>query len=265
MTSLADIPGEARCKQLVYRLLTKQTTNKVVCTACGGRISWRQEYGWCRLCRRKIRPKATTWFRGSKLTYRQIFLLLYCWQKRQSPGAARLATGLSYTTIRRWYWRFRAIAPKDNQDAMLSGVVEVDEAWFGKKRFGNQTIVVGAIERDTKRLKLQIIPDTEQDSLEGFLETHVTRGSLVVTDCASGYNDIEWLGYSHESWNHSKGRYAGTNHIEQIWSAMKRYLRKLYGCIPTKKLQLILNEWMARHNRQSLFASPYNFLEATLH
>lgn len=74
---------------------------------------------------------------------------------------------------------------------MLSGVVEVDEAWFGKKRFGNQTIVVGAIERDTKRLKLQIIPDTEQDSLEGFLETHVTRGSLVVTDCASGYNDIE--------------------------------------------------------------------------
>ena len=88
---------------------------------------------------------------------------------------------------------------------MLSGVVEVDEAWFGKRKFGGQTIVMGAIERDTKRLKLAIIPDTEQDSLEGFLETNVARNSLVVTDAATGYSGIEWLGYTRESWNHSKG------------------------------------------------------------
>lgn len=194
MTSLADIPGEARCKQLVHQLLTKQTT----CQGCSGKLAWKRnrDYGWCRACRKKIRPKAVTWFRGSKLSYRQLFLLLYCWQKRHSPGTARLATGLSYTTIRRWYWRFRSIVPKDDQKAMLSGVVEVDEAWFGRKRHGNQTIVVGGVERDTGRLKLQIIPDTEQDSLEGFLETHVARDSLVVTDCAAGYQDIQWLGYS---------------------------------------------------------------------
>lgn len=154
--------------------------------------------------------------------------------------------------------------PPDDASALLSGVVEVDEAWFGKRRFGGQTIVMGGIERDIKRLKLAVIPDTEQDSLEAFLEAHVTRNSLVVTDCAAGYHDIGYLGYGHESWNHSAGHFAGTNHIESTWSALKRYLRKLYGCVPTKRLQLILNEWMARHNNLRLFASPQDYLELTL-
>jgi ISXO2-like transposase domain len=262
MTSLANSPGEAWCKRFVQ----KQLTGSGDCQTCHGRLSFKRsrDYGWCRICRIKVRPKSQTWFRSSKLTYRQIFLLLHCWQSRQSPGSTRLATGLSYTTINRWYWRFRALMPKDDQRTVLSGIVEVDEAWFGKRRFGGQAIVIGAIERDTKRLKLQVIPDTEQDSLEGFLEKHVKRGSLVVTDCSAGYGGIEWLGYCSERWNHSRGHFAGTNHIEQIWSAMKRYLRKLYGCIPTKRLQLILNEWMARHNSQRLFASPGTFLQATL-
>lgn len=260
MSSLTDIPGEARCKQLVHQLLTNQTT----CTSCNSKLSWKREYGWCKLCRIKVRPKAATWFRGSKLAYRQVFVLLWCWQNRHSPGSTKAVTGLSYTTVRRWYWRFRALVPQDDQTALLSGVVEVDEAWFGKKKFGGQTIVVGAIERDTKRLKLQVIPDTEQDSLEGFLEQHVARSSLVVTDCGAGYNGIEWLGYTRESWNHSKGHFAGTNHIESTWSAMKRHLRKLYGCVPTKNLHLILAEWMARHNSLQLFTSPAAFLAATV-
>jgi hypothetical protein len=181
MFSLANLPGEARCKQLVHQLLTNQAT----CTSCHGKVSWKREYGWCKVCRTKVRPKAATWFRGSNLRYRQVFALLHCWQTRQSPGAARLATGLSYTTIARWYWRFRALLPKDSDSAaepLLSGIVEVDEAYFGKKRFGGQTIVMGAIERDTRRLRLQVIPDTEQDSLEDFLERHIARTSLVVTN-----------------------------------------------------------------------------------
>lgn len=41
---------------------------------------------------------------------------------------------------------------------------------MGKHKFGGQKIVIGAIEIDTRRLRLQIIPDTEQDSIELFLE-----------------------------------------------------------------------------------------------
>ena len=261
MSSLA-LPSEAQCKQIIQKLVSGSTA----CAVCGGSIRFRRSvsYGWCSTYRKKIRPKATTWFRGSKLSYQQVFLLARCWQQRQSPGATRLATGLSDATINRWFWRFRALIPKDDSSEMLSGIVEVDESWFGKRKFGGQTIVMGGIERDTKRLKLQVIEDTDQATFEAFLEANVTRDSLVVTDCAAGYNDIGFLGYGHEAWNHSKGHFAGTNHIESTWSAMKRYLRKLYGCIPTKHIQLILNEWMARHNNLRLFASPQDYLELTV-
>ena len=80
MSSVADIPSEARCKQLVYELVTKQKHHE-----CGQRIAWRygRDYGWCRACRMKIRPKARTWLRGSKLRYRQLFCLLMAWQARR--------------------------------------------------------------------------------------------------------------------------------------------------------------------------------------
>jgi hypothetical protein len=260
MSSLANIPSEYRCKQILYKIITDQDT----CCVCNGKINWKREYGWCKVCRKKIRPKATTWFNDSKLTYRQTFCLISAWQQRQSPGSVKLATGISYTTIQRWYKRFRLQIPHEPNNSKLFGIVEVDEAYFGKRKFGNQTIVIGAIQRNTRELRLKIIPDTEQDSLEIFIADNIERGSLVVTDCHAGYNDIEWLGYGSERWNHSKGNFAGTNHIEQNWSAMKRHMRKLYGNIPTNELQLIMDEWEARHNRPELFESPEQFLGITL-
>ena len=263
MSSVADIPSEARCKQLVYELVTKQKHHE-----CGQRIAWRygRDYGWCRACRMKIRPKARTWFRGSKLRYRQLFCLLMAWQARQSPGSVRMATGLSYTTIHRWYARFRQHLPSDGGE-LLSGMVAVDEAWFGKQRHskrGKQTIVMGGIEVDTRRLRLQVIPDTEQDSIELFLEAWVARGSHLITDAHASYNGVEWLGYSRESYNHSTGHFGMSTHIECIWSAMKRHLRKLYGCVPTRHLALFLREWEARHNQRELFKSPLAYLRATV-
>ncbi|MBI2592007.1 transposase [Candidatus Saccharibacteria bacterium] len=90
------------------------------------------------------------------------------------------------------------------------------------------------------------------------------EGALVVTDAWWGYEKLEFYGDSHESWNHSLGRYAGTNPVEKVWSALKRYLRKLYGCVPTKYLDVILKEWEARHNFPELLKSPQNYLAMSL-
>jgi transposase-like protein len=125
-------------------------------------------------------------------------------------------------------------------------------------------MVVGAIERDTRRLLLPVIPDRAQDTLELFLATTVDRSSLLLTDAHAGYADLEFYGYTHERCNHRNGHFGPTNQIENMWVVMKRYLRKLYGCIPTRHLELILNEWMARQNSPWLFASPTNYLKATV-
>lgn len=214
------------------------------------------------MCRVKVRPKASTWLRSSNLSYRQLFLLVWCSQNRQSPNTTRLVAGVSYTTVRRWCWRFRVNLPVTTPE--LSGIVEVDEAFFGKRKYGHQTMVAGAVERDTRRLRLQVIPDREQDTLEWFLTHAVARNSLLFTDAHSGYSDLEFYGYTHERCNHSRGHFGPTNQIENTWGVMKRYLRKLYGCVPTKDLELILREWMARQNQPSWFASPQAYLKATL-
>jgi transposase-like protein len=263
VTSLPNIPGEARCKQLVHQLLTNQT--KPHCTTCRIPLAWKRnrDYGWCGACRTKLRPKAATWFRGSKLKYRQLFVLLWCWQQRQSPRTACLVVGVSYTTVSRWYKRFRTLLPAADTE-QLSGVVEVDESFFGKRRYGHQTLVVGAIERDTRRLRLQVVPDRAQDTLELFLTQTVARDSLLLADAHAGYHDLEFYGYAHERCNHSNGHFGPTNQIENMWGVVKRHLRKLYGCIPTRHLELTLREWMARQNQPSWFASPQDYLKATL-
>jgi hypothetical protein len=127
-----------------------------------------------------------------------------------------------------------------------------------------QRIVVGAIEPDTRRIALRITDSRSRDALEQFVLDHVQEGTLIVSDKWYAYTELPLLGYPHESHNHSVGDYGRTNQAEGIWSSMKRYLRKLYGNVPTKHLGLVCQEWMARQNQPSWFASPENYLRVTV-
>ena len=111
---------------------------------------------------------------------------------------------------------------------------------------------------------LRMTNTRSQDVLEQFIQDYVKQGTLVVTDKWYAYQELPLLGYTHEACNHSKGHFGPTNQIEGFWSSMKRHLRKLYGCVPTKQLQLICNEWMARQNSPWLFTSPTSYLKATV-
>jgi ribosomal protein L37AE/L43A len=237
------------------------------CPSCNRVLQERyvRKYLWCGHCRKKYRPSSyrSSWLYGMKLKPKQLFVLLWCWQQKKSPDTARLLAHVSYTTAARWYQRFREQVPA--APALLESLVQIDESYFGRQRSKQpQLIVVGAIEPDTRKVMLRITNSRSQDALEQFVTDYVAKGTMVVSDKWYAYQELPLLGYGHESWNHSTGEFAGTNQAEGIWSSMKRYLRKLYGSVPTKNLQLICNEWMARQNQQSWFASPENFLQVTL-
>jgi len=89
-----------------------------------------------------------------KLSPRQLFILLYCWQTKRSTETSYLLAGVSYTTIQRWFARFRKQLPDSSKlTAMLEGVVQVDESYFGKRRSKQpQRIVVGAKDTATGRM-----------------------------------------------------------------------------------------------------------------
>lgn len=224
-----------------------------------------RRYLWCSNCRKKYRATAYKgcWLYGMKLAPKQLVILLWCWQQRKSPDTARLLASVSYTTVQRWYQRFREHVPAT--PVTLHGLIQVDESYFGKQCSKQpQRIVTGAIEPDTRRVMLRITDSRSQAALEQFVQNTVAKGTRVVSDRWYAYQELPLLGYGHESWNHSTGQFAGTNQIEGLWSSIKRYLRKLYGNVPTQHLEAILHEWMARANQPSWFASPENFLQVTV-
>jgi hypothetical protein len=152
----------------------------------------------------------------------------------------------------------------------------MDESFFGKRKFNKydqktgklikgQQIVVGAIERDTRCIRLEIVRDREQDTLEDFALRTIKGGSQINTDFWQGYNELGWIGYTHEPYNHSKGHFSGTNMIENLWSVTKRHLRSLYyGKLTLVDLPLILNEWQIRQNQPELMYNVNNYLNATV-
>ena len=258
MNSLATLPRERQCHIQLFKLIHGSTA----CPDCCGKLLFRRSYAWCRVCRKKHSIKSLTWFCGSNLSFQQLWLLIWCWQKQKATGTTVDIVGVSYPTVRRWFRRFRAMLPQST--LQLSGIVEVDESFFGRQKFGAQTIVVGAIERDTRRVRLQIIPDRAQDSLELFLTATVSRNAHITTDAHSGYMDLEFYGYSHERCNHSNGHFGPTNMIENFWGVIKRSLRRLYGKLTLTDLRNILREWEQRQNQPELFYTVDNYLKATL-
>lgn len=264
MNKLPVFASNKKCWRIINNLVFGE---HLACPECHRSLqpNYKSKYLWCGDCRRKYRPTAqrASWLYGTKLKPRQLFILLWCWQNRKSPDTARLLAHVSYTTVARWYSRFRYKLP-ESAAIVLEQVATSDESYFGKLRSKqDQIIVAGAIALDNQ-LRLQAVANRSVETLTSFVSEAVKEGALVVTDSWWGYEELELYGYSHEAWNHSLGWLAGTNPIEKVWSSLKRYLRKLYGCVPTKYLGLILKEWEARHNFPKLFENQTNYLQATL-
>jgi len=238
------------------------------CPKCG-HISMKENYEsrylWCGHCRTKHRYSAHrgSFLYGCKLQPIQLYQLLWCFVKQTSIETIRTVTGLSYTTIERWLYIFRrSIRYSPQEDSKLSGLVKIDESFFGKRKSRqSQVIVVGAIEADTRRIRLEKVTERSKEVLEEFVGRNIESGSTIVSDKWSGYEDLWYNGYDHIPFNHHKGEWTHTNQIEGLWSEIKRSLRRIHGKILIKDLDLILTEWMCRLNQPEVFESPEKFLQ----
>jgi len=257
MQSIAYVPSHAVIQAELRKIFCPKG---ICCPRCQRRYTRKiQDRFWCKTCRFKFSFKRCLPFAHSKLSSQALWLLLACWIKRVSLQDTEAITGLSHTTIRRWYRRFAALLPREH--ITLGGTVEVDEAFIGKQRHRNQRIVVGAVERSSGKVVLRPIPNREQESLDPFLLAHVARGSLVCTDAYSAYEHLtEFFGYGHQVVNHSLGHYGITNRVENLWMRLRRFIRKVYHHVWKEHLPRILKEFQARQNHPEAFTSPLAFL-----
>lgn len=248
---------EAKIQAQIRRVLFK---SHVPCPRCGRR--YQRKVGgryFCGKCRLKFSLRSCLVFKGSKLPLAVLWRLMECWLGKLSVSQSALVLGLSEPTVRRWHRRFSALVP--DEVARLSGVVEVDESFIGRRKFGNQQIVIGGIERSSGRVALSCIPDRESGSTDRFLLGHVAQTSLVWTDSLGSYDHIgEFFGYTHERCNHSLGVFGPTNRIENVWMRLRRFIRKTVTRSWKEHLPRIIREFQARVNHPEAFKSPLSFL-----
>jgi len=99
----------------------------------------------------------------------------------------------------------------EDTDADMEGPVEINETYIGglvknmsnekrKQHTGrgtaNKTIVIGAKDRSTGKIRAEVIPSTSKEDLQGFVMDNIEPGATVYTDEHSSYKDMPYYSNS---------------------------------------------------------------------
>jgi len=160
-------------------------------------------------------------------------------------------------TVNKYYHLFREIIAKNvENEAMVSGEIEVDESYFGGRRKGKRgrgasgkIPVFGLLKRKGK-VYTKVIEDTKTRTLMPIIHEKIVPDSIVYTDTYRSYNALDITHFKHERINHSTLFADKKNHIngiENFWNQAKRHLRKFNG-VPKKNFYLYIKECEWRFN-----------------
>ncbi len=244
----------------------------IKCTSCNSsRISERKTKmkSWrCKDCRKDFSTKTNTIMQGSNLGFRVWAIAIYILTTSlKGVASTKLASDLNITQKSAWHLAMRIRESYKNNVGKLSGIVEVDESYFGGKEKNKHTskklkagrgavgkqAVIGAKQRGGK-IVAQTLDNTKGADLQGFINETVETGSNVMTDDHRGYLGME--GYNHDSVSHSVGEYvrdqAHTNGIESFWALLKRGYNGTHHHMSKKHIGQYVNEFAGRHNTRSL-------------
>jgi transposase len=189
---------------------------------------------------------------------------------------------VTYKTGWRIADQIRKLTQKVNSfDALLTGHVELDEAYIGGRVSGGKrgrgapgkTIVMGLVERGGK-MAAEVIPNVKMDTLRKVVLDRVEAGSVVSTDELYSYNLLTGDGYQHGAVKHGKKEYAfydyrtGVNHhvnsVEGFWRLFKASIRSTHVAVSPKYLPRYLSEFTFRANHRERVNGMFDLLVGAL-
>ena len=178
-----------------------------------------------------------------------------------------ILTGISEQTLTKYFYKIREkLAEFCADEAKFSGIVEVDESYFGAKRqrgkkgrgARGKTIVFGLLKRNGK-VYTKIVKNVSRAELMPIIKGKVLEGSTVNSDGWRSYDSLILNGYKHHRVYHSHNEFArGKSHIngiENFWGLAKVRLAKFRG-IHITHFYLHLKECEFRFNyrNQNIYA-----------
>ena len=244
---------EEQCQKYLFR---QRFPDGFVCPSCGAKEYYpiyRRNLCQCKKCRKQTSVTAGTVMHHTHLSLVLWFWAIYlCVNDKRGISACQLSKMLEIGYESAWNLLKRIRKAMGQRDAnyLLSGLMEMDEGFFGGRKPGKrgrgtaQKKVIVALSKTSKKeipmyLRLQEVPDLKRKTLQEFINAHVQEGSIVecdgyqaynglknvavdakVYDCASG--DLMWL---HKALSNLKAFLTGTYHgrCEQLQSYLDEY------------------------------------------
>ena len=270
----------------LHYIVAHRWADGVVCPTCGRKdVSYlaTQKKWQCKSAhaKRQFSAKVGTIFEDSPLGLEKwlpaVWLIVTA---KNGISSMEISRSLGVTQKTAWFMLHRIREAMKNGSILKlgggdSGPVEVDETFYGPKpqqmhrerrlrmqtaNKGNQkTTVMGMLDRETRQVRAQVIPDVKRETLQNAILNQIEGGSKVYTDGWVGYEGLAAKEFVHETVNHVEEYVRGQVHtqgIENFWSLLKRTLRGTYVAVEPFHLDRYVTEQVFRYNNRSTKDNP---------
>lgn len=249
---------EEACRNYLFQ---ERFAEGFICPKCGGRECYylkTRHTCQCRRCRRQTSVTAGTVMHRTHLPLTVWFWAIYlCATDKRGISAKGLARQLELSYESAWYLlvRIRSAMHDRDQNYLLEGIIEMDEAYLGAPKRGKKRgrgterkIMAVAVSKDEKDrpmfLRLQMIPNVTTATLQNVIDNHVKQNSIIECDGYKSYPRLE-----HVTVNQSKYQSGDLKWVHVAIGNFKAFLLGTYhgSC---GDYQPFLDEFCFRFNRR---------------
>lgn len=203
-------------------------------------------------------------FHKSRTPLRQWFWAIFLVARdKRGHSALQLSKELSIPYVRAWLMLHRIRTAMAYRDVryQLTGVVEMDEAYFGAPDPGQKgrgtrrakALVALGLRTDGKPrfVKMLTIKRLDARSVKAFAEASIAPGSTIRTDGLNVYRGLSQQGFRHEP-TVAPGRTkdAVLHWAHTVISNAKAFITGTFHGLPDKHIQRYLDEFCYRFNRR---------------